>query len=488
MNSMKRIISVFLAVIMTMAMALTVFAEPRITGTGNIVIKPGDRDMTSITYNAYKVMDASKNSAGAISYTMDEDFVKFFQEKGKTTDVEATAYIKDNQATLRTELQNYISENSIEAENKQPVAGSGTNDIVLSDMPSGYYIVVPSNVTDYASNLTTVINEDVTVYVKGKDPEADKKADNEDWTSAQVGDVVNFTVESTVPDMTGKTEYYFELNDTMSKGLTIAEPFEPEVTIGGEKLTKDTHYTVTVNKNSPTDGETSITIAFKDFIDFADKAGKKIVFKYSATLNENAITTDKETNKASVSWGNTPSTDEESKEDSVIVKDYDLTINKVDGEENPLPGAEFQLFRKPNVASDQAIKFVDKGNGTYEVATTEQVTGAPGNGLTIVDKVVSPEGGKIVIKGLDSTEYLLKETKAPDGYNKAEDQDVTIVAESEDKGVTVTVTGNEVKVVNEAGTILPGTGGIGTIIFTVVAVVLIAGVAVSFIISRRKEA
>ena len=176
----------------------------------------------------------------------------------------------------------------------------------------------------------------------------------------------------------------------------------------------------------------------------------------------------------------------ESTPDTVIVKDYDLKITKTDGE-NPLPGAEFQLFRGDGI-SETAIQFVDKENGTYEVATQAQITGAPGNGLTITNKVVSPDpSGVITIKGLDADTYTLHETKAPDGYNKAEDQTITISATSSNKGQTVNVTGNEVTVVNKAGTLLPETGGMGTVIFTAVAVLLILGVAGSFVISRRRS-
>ena len=41
---------------------------------------------------------------------------------------------------------------------------------------------------------------------------------------------------------------------------------------------------------------------------------------------------------------------------------------------------------------------------------------------------------------------------------------------------------------NSTGTILPGTGGMGTILFTVIGVALVIAVAGSFVVSRRRRA
>lgn len=479
MKKLKKLAALVLAAAMVLAMGMTSFAAG---GTGKITIVRGDHDLSGVTYKAYRVMDATVHD-DKVAYTISDKFEAFFTEKLITTDEDAYDYLDDTSVeTVLNDLETFITEQSIQADGTG--AGSNAANTEIESLPYGYYIVIPTG-GDFTANLVTVKGHNQDIYVKGKEPTAEKTVDGEEWTSAQVGDEITFTVTSTVPDMTGQTEYYFTLTDTMSKGLTVATPFQPTVHIGDITLTQDEDFTATATPGA--DGVTNIKIEFKNFITHAADAGKTITFTYKATLNENAITTNKETNSASVNWGNDPNSMETSTPDTVIVKDYDLTIKKTDGENRPLPGAEFQLFRGDRI-SGTAIKFVDRGNGAYEVATQAQITGASTNGLTITDKVVSPDpSGEITIKGLDADTYTLHETKAPDGYNKAADKTIIITASSDNKGETVTVEGNKVTVVNEAGTLLPETGGMGTVIFTAVAVLLILGVAGSFVISRRRS-
>lgn len=479
MKKLKKLAALVLAAAMVLAMGMTSFAAG---GTGKITIVRGDHDLSGVTYKAYRVMDATVHD-DKVAYTISDKFEAFFTEKLITTDEDAYDYLDDTSVeTVLNDLETFITEQSIQADGTG--AGSSAANTEIESLPYGYYIVIPTG-GDFTANLVTVKGDNQDIYVKGKEPTAEKTVDGEEWTSAQVGDEITFTVTSTVPDMTGQTKYYFTLTDTMSKGLTVATPFQPTVHIGDITLTQDEDFTATATPGA--DGVTNIKIEFKNFITHAADAGKTITFTYKATLNENAITTNKETNSASVNWGNDPNSMETSTPDTVIVKDYDLTIKKTDGDNHPLPGAAFQLFRGDRI-SGTAIKFVDRGNGAYEVATQAQITGAPTNGLTITDKVVSPDpSGEITIKGLDADTYTLHETKAPDGYNKAADKTIIITASSDNKGETVTVEGNKVTVVNEAGTLLPETGGMGTVIFTAVAVLLILGVAGSFVISRRRS-
>lgn len=480
MKKLKKLAALVLAAAMVLAMGMTSFAAGK---TGKITIVRGDHDLSGVTYNAYRVMDATVDG-DKVAYTISEKFKNFFTQKNPTTtDEGAYNYLKDTDVnTVLSELKTFITGQSILADGIGE--GSSTANTEIANLPYGYYIVIPTG-DDFTANLVTVKGDNQKIYVKGKEPTAEKTVDGEEWTSAQVGDEITFTVTSTVPDMTGQAAYCFTLTDIMSKGLTVASPFNPTVSIGDTTLTKGEDFTASATTDE--DGETDIKIEFMNFINHAVDAGKTITFTYKATLNENAITPDKETNRASVNWGNDPDSMKTSTPDIVIVKDYDLTITKTDGEEQPLAGAEFQLFRE-NGTSGTAIQFVDKENGTYEVATRAQIAGAPGNGLTITNKVVSPDPtGVITIKGLDADTYTLHETKAPDGYNKAADQTITITASSDNKGETVTVEGNNVTVVNEAGTLLPETGGMGTVIFTAVAVLLILGVAGSFVISRRRS-
>ena len=91
--------------------------------------------------------------------------------------------------------------------------------------------------------------------------------------------------------------------------------------------------------------------------------------------------------------------------------------------------------------------------------------------------VTTPSSGKFTIKGLDADTYYLTETKQPDGYNKLSAPITVVIAENG----TITVgseTVDEVKVLNNTGTLLPTTGGNGTslIYFLGAVLALVSGV------------
>lgn len=117
------------------------------------------------------------------------------------------------------------------------------------------------------------------------------------------------------------------------------------------------------------------------------------------------------------------------------------------------------------------------------------------------------------VDGLAVGDYVLVETKTPDGYNTMDDLYLTITAETVEAAdgsasvtkLTVTVTdadGNSVSgfdansntqtittsIKNTKGSVLPSTGGIGTTIFYVVGAIMVFGAAVVLITRRRMRA
>ena len=98
----------------------------------------------------------------------------------------------------------------------------------------------------------------------------------------------------------------------------------------------------------------------------------------------------------------------------------------------------------------------------------------------------------VVIKGLANGTYYLKETAAPNGYNKV-DTPIEVVIDGSNLKGTVTnasydpaATGNHaIQVVNKAGTLLPETGGIGTTLFYVCGAILMFGAAIVLVVRKR---
>ena len=151
---------------------------------------------------------------------------------------------------------------------------------------------------------------------------------------------------------------------------------------------------------------------------------------------------------------------------------FGFDINKTDGMDGPaLADAVFQLQKK---GEGTPIKLIVENPGDDRPSPLSCVPQRLAEG-NAVDTITTPKSGKITFEGLDAIAYQLVETKAPDGYNKLKNPvDVTIVANYDQDGVlqswTVNGGGNDValNIQNNKGTLLPGTGGMGTILFTLV--------------------
>lgn len=393
---------------------------------------------------------------------------------------------------------------SITGKTSGPAALSGSSyAATVSNLAYGYYVVspqtgsTPTTEGTYAGRGTDAILVNVnsatgvTQELKSTYPTLTKQVENEDGTdktpgshaSAQVGDTLTFTLTSTIPDMTEYDTYSFIFHDTLSTGLTFAKG-SVVVYVDGTPLENAGNADFTVTEPTGTDGG-DLTVTMKDFKNKQQaNAGKKIEVVYKATLNKNAVTEDvttATTNEANLEYSNDPSTGGtgHTNPGKVYVYDFEFTLNKTDGT-NPLEDAHFTLKDNDQlVANTINLIQVQAGDGAkpaiYRVAE---------EGETGVTDVVTPASGKIVFRGLEAGTYKLVETEAPQGYNKVTDPiTVTIEATYHEDGTldswTVNSNGqNPVEVVNNAGAILPGTGGMGTVVFTVVGVVVVAaGVA-----------
>ena len=323
---------------------------------------------------------------------------------------------------------------------------------------------------------------------------------------------MTYTLTSKVPDMTGYTSYVFNFKDTLSTGLTFKGI--TSVTVGsGENVqnvtagTGDNTYTLTQNGQD-------ITITMNNFLaSNKDKVGQAITVTYTATLNKDAVTGfDPNTNKATVEYSNKPGTGEkgESEPSKVDVHTFDFTIFKYylkDATKTGLANAEFELY-KANTTGDAAdtnakINIVDEGEGVYRQATADEAKAIDFTSA----KIVSDTDGKVLVKGLDAGIYYLRETKAPEGYNKLlSDIKVEIIATYGENGklasykVDYTYNGKttngtaitdkdnhpEVAVENKTGVQLPSTGSKGALMVTLAGIVLFGALTASKAFGKKK--
>lgn len=473
-NMFKKLGTFALTLMVMFSMVTSVFAATQ----GTITLHTGKHNVNGVEFKVYKMMNATVTADDeSAAYTIVDDFKEFFTQNSCTTDEQAYNYIKDyvKTADFQNKVKEYVKTKSLVA--VETLTGTDAKTYTTKNLNAGYYVIIPSNEA-FTPMFTTVSKASQNVYLKGKKPGVDKTVDGNNWTSAQVGDTIRFKVESMVPNMTGFDKYTFKLTDEMSDGLTVTEAtLKESVKIGNQILKKD-DYTVTVSGQN-------ITIDIKDFIKYKALANETITFEYEAVLNKTAFTEDKETNEANVHYGNNPDDLTDGTPDTVIVRTHKLTITKTDrNTQEKLAGAEFKLYRGTDT-TENPINFFDLGNGKYRVAAA--------NDTPTTDTLVSPNGaddvkGIIIIDGLDAETYTLVETKAPDGYNKlTTPTTITIEASSNTNGTDVTVTGNNVTVENNKGSLLPETGGMGTVLFTVVGTAGILAVLYSFMKSNRKN-
>ena len=393
---------------------------------------------------------------------------------------------------------------------------------VIDNMEYGYYLVYPEGATDTSSapgnqtytsvaSLVSVTGEDAQINMKSNYPTVVKKVNDKNADDVNIGEEVTYTLTSKVPDMTGYTSYVFNFKDTLSAGLTFKEI--TSVTVDKTTITKvdvgqeaDNTYTLAQ------DGQ-NITITMNNFLaSNKDKTGKEIKVTYTATLNENAVTGfDANKNSATVEYSNKPGTTDkgESKPSIVDVHTFNFTIFKyyLKGEtQTGLANAEFELYKANGEVAGEKVNIKKVTDGEYRVATPEEATA---EGFKS-DVIVSGNNGKVLVKGLEAGTYYLKETKAPEGYNKLlSDIKVEIKANYDPKtgkltsysvdytynGTTTTgteikdtITSPEVAVENKTGAQLPSTGARTALLLTLAGVVLFAFMAASSIYSKRREA
>lgn len=410
---------------------------------------------------------------------------------------------------------------------------------VFTGLAKGYYLVYDVQTsTNTAKSVAILENLTKTdsIPLKIETVNVDKKADK---TSANVGDNVGFTIESKVPDTTGYTTYKFIVKDTLSKGLDFND--DVTIKIGGttyaQTITDDgkeiVRYTVTSEKEDS--GNTNLVITFTSSEFLKLTADAKIEISYTATLNKDAEVAVENINEVKIEYSNNPtdsSSTGTSNTDTVKVYTYtvDFTKKNVDG--TKLSGAEFILEYFVDETTTKYVKIVE---------TTDKETGKITKVVELVDSkedattFTSDENGLFSITGLKAGKYKLTETKAPvvkdsegniiDEYvipnfsfyftiaettqkvsNESDEVkviDVTFsyVPASEAAKGYLTVTGGntqteenpnlkdnfEVTVLNARKGELPTTGGIGTTIFTVVGIVVMAAAVVALVAHNRKN-
>lgn len=475
---MKKILSIALVLILMLAMAGVALAtqEGTLTG-GSITINdavPGQ------TYKAYQILylESYNSTANAYAYKANSAWETWLKTQTSYVSVDAQGYVTwvkgADVAAFAKLAQVEAAKMTADATATAPAADEGKtySTVTFSDLKLGYYLVDTTLGTLCSldtTNPNVVMEEKNEVPANVKTVEEDSTSKYGDKNDADIGQTVNF--KSTITAQAGAENYVF--HDTMSAGLTYTGV--TGITLNGTAVDAS-NYTVTAPAADGDTFDVTFTQAFCDAL----KANDQIVISYTATLNENAVIAGEgNPNTSKVSYGDSSNTkytpDSQTK---TYTWDVDVFKYTMDGEtEKALAGATFTLSKNDN--GSNPIALVSEGNNVYRVAKTGE-TGT-------VTEITTDATGKFTIKGLDADTYYLTETQAPAGYNKlAGPVTIVIGANGVVNGTTEAPQGvDEVKVLNQSGTELPSTGGIGTTIFYVIGAALVIGAIVVLIAKKR---
>ena len=526
MKRMKKIMALMLAAIMMMAMSVTAFAAggttPAAAGGNSLTVsvKSGEgvptqtlKDQTIYLYKLFDVTESGTTESKNYAYTVNtaagyKDVLVAALNTAEittsSTDEDIAKAVKNLGENNSTQVQDFANAFTTQALTKTPKLDATTDSGKLGAVTSykftgldaGYYLVYVTGGKSIQSSLLTVDNENTTVNLKTEAPSIEKKANK---TTVNIGDVVTYTVNGSIPDTTGYDQYQYIIHDELSTGLDFVND------ANGTALGADaTSVNVTVTFKDATDVSTAPTTATletannrKMSLDLSEwvranqtNKGKEFTVTYYAKVNKDAVVIEK--NKAQLEYGNKPGETTTTTPSEAKTPTYPLDILKIKKDSNvKLAGAKFSLY----------ISETDAKNGTNPI----KVTGDNGNyvvdSTSTTTEFVSVENieGKdynLHVNGLAEGTYYLVETKAPDGFNKLTAPVKITITKSADADATkwtISKDGDDetdkiIDIANSTGSLLPSTGGRGAIAFAVIAALLVFGVAVSFIRDKRKEA
>ena len=510
MKRVKRVLALLAAFALVLAMAVPAWAEG---ATYQLKVKASGENHT---YKVYQIFTGEMSTNDAKAKVLSN--VKWGKNgTEKTGDaVEAGTLTALESATgSDTEklavIKNYVNLNT------DVFATLDSANNYAAKVPAGYYLVKDADNTlngedeAYTTFLVNVVGENVTLTPKSAKPSvnkfvqdeaADKDTDSNDsegWGKTAdhaINESFKFKLTATLPQdvaFGAYSTYKVQFTDTMSAGVTF-ESID-SVTVDGQNVT-GYEYTATAGQAG---GEWTLTINdIKSISGVNLNDGAEIVVVYNAHLNEKAYVNHEDgattnENKVYLKYSNNPnaSGSEElgkTPEENVWVFTYEVDNTKVkekiDGE--PLAGAGFCLYKDVECSQEVALIY-DATLGAYRPTKT---------GETGVEMKSAENTGKFNIVGLDAGVYYMRETTTPTGYNTCDDVRIVINARHQKtesgNNVTFTNSGENASnltntIINNAGTTLPSTGGMGTAVFYVVGGGLMAVAVVLLVTKKRME-
>lgn len=502
---MNRLAALLAILMMSSTMAATTYAdEPAATeattGKGSITVQNTVKDAT---YTVYKIFDATVNDK-AVSYTLPdgatyEGIDKFFDlstNGGKT-------YVQLKSGVDKAALFNWLKDKGTKVGETQN--GTGSN-LKFGGLDYGYYYI-KSSVEGGAATMISSATPEAFVQEKNGEPSWGDGSKTTDTDTYSIGDTITYTVEYknalnfyTTGNKDGTSTahkiYQYVLDDTMPTAVTLKtelENFKVWVNDNAVKVDNkndgDSDAVVTINGNNfkvtipwaethdqKTDG-TKEDFYYED-VPATIKVTYQGVLTDDATLGSTISEEDqKNINRAKINPNETTADTGKKQE----VYSGEITIHKVDANEKTkkLEGAKFVVIDKASKDAEgvKYLKYVETANEGKGAFSWKDSLGE----ATVY---TTDKNGAVKISGLAARTYYLLEIEAPEGYNVlTAPYEVTLTKGVDDKKVDHLLATPEVA--NNKGALLPSTGGMGTVAFAMVGLIVMAGAAVTLIIKKR---
>lgn len=443
---------------------------------------------TSDTFKAYKVLDVYYNQAtNVITYEFTTDFKAFLNSTTAYKDLTVDQYyaLTNGNITsgstkttstldkLASAYAAYIKNNTVTGTDMTVTGTTATltaeagTYLVLPTLTNRVYAVMVGNL-DFAAEGTAWNINAPEIVAKVSDAGIDKSIGATGYKEGSfiIGREFSNYLTATVPTYpTNATNKKYTVVDTLNDGTTFVGLSTIVVKVGETTLNTAANGTITDSTGNTvaTATYTSQKVTLEFNLDYIDST--RIEITYDARLNENAVLgSSGNVSSAVLTYSNDPYGTNAVTTAAVeaTAYTYGLELYKHDAEstDTPLEGAVFEIYTDAELS--------DK-----------------------VGTITTNEDGIVVYKGLKVGTYYLKEITAPSGYALIRDAiAVELAADATATGVTTATVGEgyiRTEVANTEVGLLPSTGGIGTVIYTVIGLLVVVGSISLVVIYRTKK-